>query len=67
MNIGNNLIIAILKSEPMSKLINRIPGSHLLVLSLTGSTSRKHVEKLAWQASPRHSTSVLKALNCLVI
>ena len=35
----NYIIIASLKSEPMGKLINRIPGWRLLILSLLGSTS----------------------------
>ena len=30
----------------MGKLINRIPGSHLLISSLPGSTLRTHVESL---------------------
>ena len=45
-------------TEPMGKLINRISGSHLLISSLPGSASRKHVETLG---KPRASTSVLKA------
>ena len=40
----NYIIIASLKSEPMGKLINRIPGSCLLISSLPGSASRRHVE-----------------------
>ena len=39
-------IIASLKSETMGKLINRIPGSRLLISSLTGSALRTHVESL---------------------
>ena len=39
-------IIASLKSETMVKLINRIPGSRLLISSLPGSTLRTHVESL---------------------
>ena len=30
----------------MGKLINRIPGSHLLISSLPGSALRMHVESL---------------------
>ena len=30
----------------MGKLINRIPGSHLLIVSLPGSALRTHVESL---------------------
>ena len=44
-----------LKSEPIGKLINRIPGSGLLISSLPGLASRMHVESrgkhsisLAW-------------------
>ena len=57
----------------MSKLINRIPGSHLFISSLAGSALRMHVESLGKpgdvnkgsQALPgkldikRHSPSVL--------
>ena len=35
-----------LKSETMGKLINRIPGLHLLISSLPGSALRTHVESL---------------------
>ena len=42
--------------QTMGKLINRIPGSCLLISSLPGSALRTHVESLAM------STSVLKAL-----
>ena len=42
----NNVIIASLKSETMGKLINRIPGSRLLISSLPGSALRTHVESL---------------------
>ena len=41
------------------KLINRIPGSRLLISSLSGSALRMHVESLG---KPRDSTSILKAL-----
>ena len=44
--IENYVIIAILKSETMGKLINRIPGSRLLISSLPGSALRTHVESL---------------------
>ena len=36
--------ITSLKSETMDKLINRIPGSQLLMSSLPGSALRTHVE-----------------------
>ena len=41
-----HVIIASLKSETMGKLINRIPGLRLLILSLLGSALRTHVESL---------------------
>ena len=44
--IENYVIIAILKSETIGKLINRIPGSRLLISSLPGSALRMHVESL---------------------
>ena len=40
------VIIARLKSETMSKLINRIPGWYPLVSSLPGLSLRMHVESL---------------------
>ena len=53
--IEKYVIITSLKCETMGKLINRIPGSRLLISSLPGSALRKHVESAM-------STSVLKAL-----
>ena len=44
--IENDVIIASLKSETMGKLINRIPGSRLLISSLPGSALRTLVESL---------------------
>ena len=44
--IENYVIIASLKSETMGKLINRIPGSRLLISNLPGSALRTHVESL---------------------
>ena len=44
--IESYVIIANLKSETMGKLINRKPGSRLLILSLPGSASRTHAESL---------------------
>ena len=44
--IEKNVIIAILKGETMGKLINRIPGSRLLISSLPGSALRTLVESL---------------------
>ena len=40
----NYVIMASLKSEPTCKLINRIPGSRLLISNLPGSASIMHVE-----------------------
>ena len=57
--IENYVIIAILKSETIGKLIHRIPGSCLLISSLTGSASRTHVESLG---KPRVVNKVLEAL-----
>ena len=37
MKINNYIIIASLKSESVGKLVNRIPGEHLLISSLPGS------------------------------
>ena len=42
----NYIIIASLKSETIGKLINRIPGSRILILSLPGSALRTLVESL---------------------
>ena len=53
---NNYIITTSLESEPMGKLINRIPGWHLLISSLPGSASRMHVELFD---KPRDSTSVL--------
>ena len=44
--IENYVIIASLKCETIVKLINRIPGSRLLISSLQGSALRTHVESL---------------------
>ena len=44
--IENYVIIASLKSVTIGKLINRIPGSRLLISSLPGSALRMHVESL---------------------
>ena len=43
----------------MGKLINRIPGSHLLISCLPGSALRMNDESLG---KSRDSTSILKAL-----
>ena len=42
----NYVIIASLKSDITGKIINRIPGSRLLISSLPGSALRTHVESL---------------------
>ena len=44
--IDNYVIIVSLKRETIGKLINRIPGSRILISSLPGSPSRMHVESL---------------------
>ena len=46
---------ASLKGETMGKLINRIPGSRLLISSLPGSALRMHVESLGkpWDVNKR--------------
>ena len=40
------VIIASSESKTIGKLINRIPGSRLLISSLPGSALRTHVESL---------------------
>ena len=49
------VIIASLKSETWSKLINRIPGSRLLISSLLNSALRTYVEFLRkpWDVNKR--------------
>ena len=44
--IDADVIIASLKRKTMGKLINRIPGSCLLISSLPDSALRTHVESL---------------------
>ena len=44
--IENYVIIASLKRETIGNLINRIPGSCLLISSSPGSALRMHVESL---------------------
>ena len=44
--IENYVIVASVKSESVGKLINRIPGSGLLISSFPGSALRTHVESL---------------------
>ena len=44
--IDHYVIFASVKSEQLGKLINRIPGSRLLISSLPGSATRRHVESL---------------------
>ena len=46
---SNDVIMASLKSESTCKLINRIPGSRLLIPSLPGLALRMHVE---WLGKP---------------
>ena len=40
------VIVTCLKMDQLNKLINRIPGSLLLISSLIGSAWRTHVESL---------------------
>ena len=57
--IENSVIIASLKSETIGKLINRIPGSHLLISSLPGTALRTHVELLGKPRNvSKHSQSL---------
>ena len=72
--IENYVIIVSLKSETMDKLINRIPGSHLLISSLPGSALRTHVESLGKprdvnkrSQSPAWQTTHLLLNNYLVL
>ena len=58
-NQQKNVIIAILKSESVGKLINRIPSFLLLISSLPGSAFRTHVDRSARLAM---STIILRAL-----
>ena len=48
-----------MKSEPICKLTNRIPGTRLLISSLPCLASRTHVESLG---KHHHSASALEAL-----
>ena len=48
--VENYVIIASLKIESVGKLINIIPGSHLLISSLPCSALRTHIE---WLGKPR--------------
>ena len=56
--IDNYVIITSLNSETTCKLINRLPGSRLLISSLPGSVSRTHVELLNKPRDSRHSQSL---------
>ena len=47
--------------ETMGKLINRIPGLHLLISSLPGLASRPHVEPLG---KPRDVNKRSQSLAC---
>ena len=48
----------------MGKLINRIPGSGLLISSLPGSALRAHVESLG---KPRDGFQTLYIFVCFVV
>ena len=59
--VDNYVIIASLNSESAGKLINRIPGSRLLISSLPGSALGIHVE------SPDKPRSVTKPSQSLAL
>ena len=59
--IHNYVIIASLNSESACKLINRIPGSRLLISSVPGSALRMHVESLG---KPRDVNKHSQSLAC---
>ena len=63
-NIENHVIIASLKGEIMGKLINRMPGSLLLISSLPSSVLRTHVELLGKGQASRCQQAFSKL--CLV-
>ena len=55
----NYVIITSFKSDTMGKLINRIPGSRVMISSLPGLASRTHVESLCMPRDvSRHSQSL---------
>ena len=56
-------IIASSKSETLGKLINRIPGSRLLISSLPGLASRMHVELLRLY----HFVPSLQIFKCIIV
>ena len=62
--IDHYVIFPSLRVSQLGKLINRIPGSRLLISSLHGSASRMHVESLG---KPRdvnnHSQSLAGKLD----
>ena len=59
--IENYIINVSLKSETMGKLINRIPGSRLLISSLPGLALRTHVES---PGKPRDVNKHSQSLTC---
>ena len=59
MKIDNYVIKACLKRKAICKLINRIPGLHLLISSLPGLALRTLAESLG---ELHDSTSILEAL-----
>ena len=63
MGHNNKVIIVNLKSEPRSRLINRIPGSCLLISSLQDSALRLHGESLGRAFKIQHEYSK----PCLVL
>ena len=66
MKMDKYVIITSLKSESTYKLINRIPGSCLLISSLPGSALRTHVESLVLEALPGKLDVKLEDLKVLM-
>ena len=62
----NYVIIASLKSETMGKLTNRIPGSRLLISSLSGSALRMHVESLGKPRDVKQVFSKPRLVNLIL-
>ena len=61
MEIYIYVIIASLKNEPMGKLIDRMPGSCLLISSLPGTVLKTHVVHVSL-GKPHDSSSVLEVM-----
>ena len=59
--IESYVISARLEIKTMGKMINKIPGSRLLISSLPGSALRTHVESLS---KPRDGNKRSQSLAC---